>query len=137
MAKKQSEKQASIDAIIKTYLELKGTPYIEGNPAMGVIYRRHLRAAGDIYRASDGSVDVAIRKIREIKTWADSTGLSWSLETVTKRWFENNSPKPSNNYTNENWKDSLQERTPEQDIVIKKGVESIREILSRKGIKKE
>lgn len=135
MGKKLSEKQEALDAIIREYLTLKGTPYVEGNPAMGILYRRLLRPATDILKASAGDRAIGIARIREVKRWADSSNLSWALETVIKRWFENNQPKAKPVYTDEKWKDHLEEkRTPEQNTKVDRGVESIRDILAKKGI---
>lgn len=137
MARKQSETQQAIDALIREYLIQKGTPYIEGNPAMGIVYRRLLRPAKEILKAADGDRTIGITRIREIKRWADSANLSWSLETVIKRWFENNHPKAAPVFTNEKWKDELEEKTEEQTIKVEKGVESLRDILEKKGIIKK
>lgn len=138
MAKSKSERQTALDAIIREYLILKGTPYIEGNGAMGILYRRLLRPAADVLKASDGRTDVGIAKIREVKRWADSANLSWALETVIKRWFENNSPQPKTVFTKDDWKDDLpaedRPRTREDQVRIDKGVESVRDIMASKGL---
>lgn len=134
----KSEVSKNLDQIIREYLTLKKTPYVEGNRAMGVLYRRLLRPAKEIYNAADHDIDVALRKIHEVNGWADSTRLSWSLETVIKRWFENNEKEKPRITTDERWKDKL----PNEDQAdrgknragIDSGILAIKDIMEKRGL---
>lgn len=78
--------------IVDTYFTLRGWDYrdpkIKGN------YGRNVKfALKELLPAAEGSVEAVLQKMGEVKRWAEVAGLSWTLETVMKRWLEDNTPK--------------------------------------------
>lgn len=78
--------------VIKGYFEFKGTPYNPRDRVHRIVLRRFLRPAKELLQAVGGEVGDAHNRIRQVKAWAVSRNLSWSLETVVKRFLEDNSP---------------------------------------------
>jgi len=57
-------------------------------PVEGPEFRRYLRAGKDLLAVCKGDVALAKAKIDQIREWAGHKELSWSLDTVIKRWHE-------------------------------------------------
>lgn len=57
----------------------------------GRTFSSYLRAAKDLIDAT-GSVDAAKSKIDMVRKWADDRELSWSLETIFRKWHELENP---------------------------------------------
>ena len=82
-----------INDIILEYLKLKGIEYNARTTSHRLVFRRNLRIAKELLAASGGNVGEVINRVRQLDKWAKSNNLSWSLETVAKRWHDDNTPK--------------------------------------------
>lgn len=78
--------------IISEYHKTKGILLDFDNPSHRVIHRRSLRAAKDLLECAGGDLEKAVEGIRRVSRWAKSNNLSYSLETVIKRWLDDNTP---------------------------------------------
>lgn len=79
------KEKTSLQRLVEGYFDLKG--YTMNNPQQrDILFKRHVRPAKDILTLSKGRTDIALKAIRIVKNWAESHDLSWTLETVTKRW---------------------------------------------------
>lgn len=56
------------------------------------IYSRWIGVVNrDLMPMAENNVHLIRDKILEVQKWADQLGLSWTLDTVVKRWLEDNS----------------------------------------------
>jgi hypothetical protein len=73
--------------VVQHFFDLKGWK------AEGPEFRRYLRAGKDLLEVCGGDVALAREKLGKVRDWADRKELSWSLETVLKRWHEIDAPE--------------------------------------------
>lgn len=81
-----------IGIIIKEYFKTKGQLLDSTVPSHRILYRRNLRAGKDLLECSEGDLERAVAAIHKLARWAKSNNLSYSLETVVKRWLSDNTP---------------------------------------------
>ena len=55
-----------------------------------IVYARFTRPAKNLLKLCDNDLELAKKKLDEIKDWAESKNLEWGLETPIKRFFEKN-----------------------------------------------
>ncbi len=81
-SKKSKRKKSNVEQLVEYFFAVKKWPI------KGPEFRRHLKAAKDVLDVCDGDLDVAMVKVEQICAWAERKELSWSLETILKRWHE-------------------------------------------------
>lgn len=74
--------------LIHFYFTLRGWAYAEGDPKSMILFRRFLRPTRDLLTLCDHDLQRAQAAIIRVKNWAESIQLSWSMETVIKKWNE-------------------------------------------------
>jgi len=75
----------SAGKLVESFFILKGWEYDKTKQAL---FRRHLRGAKDLLELCDEDINLATHKLNQIKYWADSKNLEWSIETVLKKWYD-------------------------------------------------
>jgi hypothetical protein len=79
--------------IVKEYFKTKGILLDAENPSHRVLLRRNLRAAKELLECAGGDVEKAVEAVYRVSRWAKSKRLSYSLETATKRFLDDNTPE--------------------------------------------
>lgn len=82
-------------ALIEHFFQLKGWEMDYK------VAKRYLRAATDLLSACNGNVEAGKAKLASLKSWAESKGLEWSLETAIKRFHSLNEEKKRNTQADE------------------------------------
>lgn len=83
-------KKEKINKIIQHYYELKGWEDMpkEFYKENGISYSRHAKRAKQLLELCDGSVKKAKEKLTKLKKWAKTRSLSFTIETLFKKWPE-------------------------------------------------
>ena len=87
--------RSSVQNIFNTYFRALGITegFDPKNPAHMVLFRRSTREVNELIKMSGDDATLAQKKIVEISSWAKLKGLDWSLSTIIKRWFSDNTIK--------------------------------------------
>lgn len=95
-AQKKQEKETAIQQVVNHYFATKGLSLEqvkEDAKKKKILYSRYTRPAKELLELA-GSVKKAQKAIDTVAAWANSRGLDYTIETVTKRWLELDRLKP-------------------------------------------
>jgi len=74
--------ETKIQQVINHFLELNDLDWREVN------YRRYCKPAKQLLVLCDDNIEKSKEAINKIHNWSKETGLSYSIETIFKRWYE-------------------------------------------------
>lgn len=131
-----SPNQIKLRNLLSAYFIIKySVNFDRTDPSHVGLFKRFTREAKTLMAMSADDEQRAIDKIKEIKVWGDANRLSWNLSTVVKRFLEDNKPPKPVIHTNEKWKDYLEPRRDDSAPVINEGLQGIKEMLRKKGLR--
>jgi hypothetical protein len=100
--------------VLIAYFDAKGHPFRVDEPAHHIVWRVNLRSAREVLRLAGDDDGAAIRRIREVATWAKDRKLDWTLATVSRRWLERHDPKEKKPFYLENGREYPARQEEEQ-----------------------
>lgn len=84
------KKKHNINNIVNYFFELKGWANKEKSfyKKNKIVYSRFTRPAKELLELCEGNQELAKKKLKFRKQWAEERGLEWGINTAIKRWFE-------------------------------------------------
>lgn len=87
--------RVDLQNLISFYFRQRGVTFDFSDPIHKELFKRLSRDGAALLRMAGGKYETVMQKMLEVKEWAESRKLDWSLQTVIKRWLADNSPKKS------------------------------------------